>query len=540
MFDGSYNLLLCNDRFLAIYGLSREIVQPGMPLEKLFKYTAKLEGHQKRSAPQELYDEYCDRICKNDSFSYQRRLIDERVIAVSHQKMQGIGWLDTHEDITERLNSEKQITRLALYDSLTDLPNRFQFKRELDRTLEICGSSRFAVHCLDLDGFKSINDTLGHPAGDDLLGQVARRMTACVGEQGFVSRLGGDEFAVLQPNLENREAAAKLAADIIAAINESYELDGHQAIVGGSIGVSIFPDDGLDANLLLKNADLAMYGAKAARRGTVCFFKSEMDARMKARRLLELELWKAVEEEAFEVYYQPVVDAISTEVKSFEALLRWRHPTLGMVPPSEFIPVAEETGLIVRLGEWVLRHACAEATSWPGRIGVAVNLSAIQFRDPEFVNIVFSALASSHLDPARLELEITETVLLQDSRGVLDTLHKLKSFGVRISMDDFGTGYSSLSYLRSFPFDKIKIDQCFVRGLGEASDSLAIVRAVTGLGAHLGMITLAEGVETQGELDILRNEKCNQIQGYFFSPAVPPQAIPELLNRLGKKLAEVA
>jgi predicted signal transduction protein with EAL and GGDEF domain len=365
-------------------------------------------------------------------------------------------------------------------------------------------------------------------------------VAACVGEQGFVSRLGGDEFAVLQPNLENREAAAKLAADIIAAINESYELDGHQAIVGGSIGISIFPDDGLDANQLLKNADLAMYGAKATGRGALCFFESEMDARMKARRLLEFDLWKAVEEEAFEVYYQPVVDAISTEVKSFEALLRWRHPTRGMVPPSEFIPVAEEAGLIVRLGEWVLRHACAEATSWPGRIGVAVNLSPIQFRDPEFVNVVFSALASSHLDPARLELEITETVLLQDSRGVLDTLHKLKSFGVRISMDDFGTGYSSLSYLRSFPFDKIKIDQCFVRGLGDASDSLAIVRAVTGLGADLGMITLAEGVETQGELDILRNEKCNQIQGYFFSPAVPPQAIPELLNRLGKKLAEVA
>jgi predicted signal transduction protein with EAL and GGDEF domain len=310
--------------------------------------------------------------------------------------------------------------------------------------------------------------------------------------------------------------------------------------VGASVGIAFFPADGSDADQLLKNADIAMYGAKAQGRGAFRFFEPAMDARMKARRLLELDLRKAIEQEQLEVYYQPVVDVVSNAVSGFEALLRWRHPVRGMVSPVEFIPVAEETGLITRLGEWVLRQACTDATAWPGRIKVAVNLSPVQFRSPNLVQAVFSALASSHLDPTRLELEITEAVLLQDSRVVLDTLHQLKDYGVKIAMDDFGTGYSSLSYLRSFPFDKIKIDQSFVRGLGSSHDALPIIRAVTGLGASLGMTTTAEGVEIREQLDTLREEGCNEVQGFLFSPAVPAGDVADLLVRLKQKSPQAA
>jgi predicted signal transduction protein with EAL and GGDEF domain len=309
-------------------------------------------------------------------------------------------------------------------------------------------------------------------------------------------------------------------------------LNGHQAIVGASIGIALFPNDGRSADQLLMNADIALYGAKAQGRGTFRYFEPEMDARMKARRSLELDLWKAVEEESFEVYYQPVIGLAANGVRGFEALLRWRHPRRGMVSPADFIPLAEETGLIVRLGEWVLRQACREAAGWPRDIRIAVNLSPVQFRTPGLAQVVFSALAASHLDATRLELEITEAVLLQDSPVVLQTLHQLKDYGVRIAMDDFGTGYSSLSYLRSFPFDKIKIDQSFVRGLGSAGDSVPIVRAVTGLGTDLGMTTTAEGVETREQLEILRAQGCNEVQGYLFSAAVPAGEIADLLARL--------
>jgi diguanylate cyclase (GGDEF)-like protein/PAS domain S-box-containing protein len=531
MYDADQNLVLCNDRFVEIYGLSPDLVKLGTSLRQIFDYAASFRLDKSRSV-QELFDDYCAKRAKTGSRHYQREFGDGRTIAVSQRVMPGGGWVDTHEDISERIKAERQIAHMALFDGLTDLPNRFQFQRRLVEALETATDSAFAVLFLDLDGFKNVNDTLGHPDGDELLRQVAARLGRCVGDKGLVSRLGGDEFAILQQDLAAPDAITGLASRIIAALSQPYDLNGHQAIVGASIGIALFPDDGRSADQLLMNADIALYGAKAQGRGTFRYFEPEMDARMKSRRSLELDLWNAVEEESFEVYYQPVIGLAANGVRGFEALLRWRHPGRGMVSPADFIPLAEETGLIVRLGEWVLRRACREAAGWPRDIRIAVNLSPVQFRTAGLAQAVFSALATSHLDASRLELEITEAVLLQDSPVVLQTLHQLKDFGVRIAMDDFGTGYSSLSYLRSFPFDKIKIDQSFVRGLGSAGDSVPIIRAVTGLGTDLGMTTTAEGVETREQLEILRTQGCNEVQGYLFSPAVPAGEIADLLARL--------
>jgi diguanylate cyclase (GGDEF)-like protein len=530
MYDAAQNLVLCNNRFVEIYGLPPDLVKLGTSLRQIFEHAASFRVDKSRSV-QELYDDYCAKRARTGSRHYQREFGDGRTIAVSQRVMPGGGWVDTHEDISERIKAERQIAHMALYDGLTDLPNRFQFQRSLVDALETAAESAFAVLFLDLDGFKNVNDTLGHPDGDELLRQVAARLRWVV-DKGLVSRLGGDEFAILQQDLSAPDAATDLASRIIAALSQPYDLNGHQAIVGASIGIALFPDDGRSADQLLMNADIALYGAKAQGRGTFRYFEPEMDARMKARRSLELDLWKAVEQESFEVYYQPVIGLAANDVRGFEALLRWRHPVRGMVSPADFIPVAEETGLIVRLGEWVLRRACREAATWPAGIRVAVNLSPVQFSSSGLLQAVFSALAASHLDATRLELEITEAVLLQDSPIVLQTLHQLKDYGVRIAMDDFGTGYSSLSYLRSFPFDKIKIDQSFVRGLGSAGDAMPIVRAVTGLGTDLGMTTTAEGVETREQLDLLRAEGCNEVQGYLFSAAVPAADVANLLIRL--------
>jgi diguanylate cyclase (GGDEF)-like protein len=417
---------------------------------------------------------------------------------------------------------------MASHDSLTDLPNRHLLSERIAEALDDEKDGRFAVLCLDLDRFKAVNDTLGHPTGDALLKAVAERLRGCVREGDTVARFGGDEFAIIQKAHNLPSDASKLANRICEAIRQPYELNGHHVIVGTSIGIAIAPDDGGDAETLLKSADMALYGAKADGRGVFRFFEPEMDARMQARRQMELDLRKGLEEDQFEVFYQPVVNARSQGVIGFEALVRWHHPERGLVPPDEFVPAAEETGLIVTLGEWVLRRACADAVSWPADYMVAVNLSPVQFKSGNVVSTVVNTLASTGLRPARLELEITESVLLQDSIATLQTLHQLRAIGVKIAMDDFGTGYSSLSYLRSFPFDKIKIDRSFVSSLPAAEGSVAILRAVAKLGSSLGMITTAEGVETKEQLERICAEGYKEIQGYFFSPPRSMKEISEL------------
>ncbi len=440
--------------------------------------------------------------------------------------------LGVSEDIAERKRAEAQIARLAHYDPLTELPNRVLFQKHLSEALarRARDGQQLAVHFIDLDRFKTVNDTLGHPLGDALLRVAAERLRGCVREGDTVARLGGDEFAVVQTGLKDMTGATRLASRIVEAMSAPFDLQGHQVVIGASVGVSVAPSDGEDADELLKKADMALYRAKADGRGAFHFFERAMDEQLQARRALELDLRRALQAGEFELFYQPLYNLGDERVTGCEALLRWRHPERGMVSPADFIPLAEEIGLIVPLGEWVLRNACAEAALWPDHVRLAVNLSPAQFRDRGLVRTVVSALAASGLPAQRLELEITESVLLQDSQANMTMLHDLKALGVRISMDDFGTGYSSLSYLRSFPFDKIKIDQTFVRDILHDSDALAIIKAVLDLGASMGVVTTAEGVETQAQLDALRGQGCAEIQGYFISRPAPAAEIARMLG----------
>jgi diguanylate cyclase (GGDEF)-like protein len=457
-------------------------------------------------------------------------LTDGRTLLVSARPMANGGWVTTHEDITARRQAEVQIAHMAHHDALTGLPNRVLLRERLDEAIAHARrGSRVAVLYLDLDHFKSINDTLGHGIGDELLKAVASRLRTCLRETDTIARLGGDEFAIIQGEVGSPSDVATLASRIRDALNVPYGLDGHQVPADVSIGISLAPDDTLDPEQLLKNADMALYRSKADGRGTFRFFEPQMDERVRARRTLELDLRNAIANREFELYYQPVVNLERHQISACETLLRWHHPTRGMVPPAEFIPVAEETGLINQIGEWVLRQACLEAMSWPDDIAVAVNLSPVQFKNQNLALLVASALADSGLPARRLELEITEAVLLLNNEPTLATLHQLRDLGVRIAMDDFGTGYSSLSYLRSFPFDKIKIDRSFINDIADKDESGAIVQAVTALATRLKMATTAEGVETQEQLQIIQLLGCTEMQGYLYSRPVPADGLIRLL-----------
>jgi diguanylate cyclase (GGDEF)-like protein len=430
---------------------------------------------------------------------------------------------------------------MAHYDALTDLPNRVLFRERLDAALKGArDGAQLAVLYIDIDEFKSVNDSLGHPVGDELLKAVADRLRACLRPSDFVARLGGDEFAIIQTAVAQPADTTDLVAKIYRAIREPLECIGHLVATDASIGIAVAPRDGTDLDQLLKNADLAMYGAKADGRRTFRFFESGMDARARALRLLEVDLRQAIADGGFELHYQPVVDLTDDSVTGCEALLRWHHPDRGMVSPAEFIPVAEETGLINALGEWVLTTACAAAADWPDHVKVAVNVSPIQFRSPTFALKVSAALAASGLAARRLELEITEAVLIRDDEAALAMLHQLRALGVRIALDDFGTGYSSLSYLQRFPFDKIKIDRCFIEDIAEPGGSASIVQAVMTIAAARRVTTTAEGVETQPQLETLRRLGCNEMQGFLFSPAVPAAEIARLLRAPPERVAGAA
>jgi diguanylate cyclase (GGDEF)-like protein len=529
MFDSSARLLICNQRYIEMYGLSPDAVKPGCTLRELLDQRIK-----NRTALVDDPDEYIENlrasIAQGKGTSVLAELPDGRTIAISNKPMPGGGWVATHEDITERLLAEQQIAHMARHDSLTDLPNRLLFQEQLAQALTGAKrGERLAVLYLDLDNFKSVNDTLGHQVGDELLKAVASRLRGCVREVDTVARVGGDEFAIVQNGITHATDTATLARRICDDLRAPYNLLGHAVMADTSIGIAVAPHDGTEPNELLKNADMALYGAKSDGGGMYRFFEPEMDARMKARRTLELALRAALANGEFELYYQPLVDLQKDEVTSCEALLRWQRPGHGMVSPAEFIPLAEEIGLIVPLGEWVLRKACADAMQWPDEIKVAVNLSPIQVMNKNLVPVVVNALAASGLPARRLEIEITESVLLHNTEMTLATLHQLHHLGVKISMDDFGTGYSSLSYLRSFPFDKIKIDRCFVSGLADGEDSCVIVQAIAGLAKNLGIMTTAEGVETEQQLQLVKSLGCTEMQGFLFSP---PRRVEDLTRML--------
>jgi diguanylate cyclase (GGDEF)-like protein/PAS domain S-box-containing protein len=440
----------------------------------------------------------------------------------------------------ERWRAQAQIAHMARHDALTGLPNRILFHERLERALaEASRGTGVAVLCLDLDSFKTVNDTLGHLAGDAVLRQVAVRLQDCLRDGETAARIGGDEFAIVQTGVKRPEDAEQLAERLIAAIGEPYDLAGQPIGLSTCVGVAIADGGGGD---IFKRADFALYCAKTTRRGSFCFFETGMDESLRARQALKLKLAGALARGEFDVHYQPVVDLRDGRLVSLEALLRWRHPERGFVSPVEFVPLAEETGLILTLGEWVLHEACRKVAQWPKDIGIAVNLSSLQFQDRDLVQVVTGALAESGLAASRLELEITESVLLQDNDANLATLRALRKLGLRIAMDDFGTGYSSLSYLRNFPFDKIKIDRSFISDLPGGKESCAIVRTIVGLGTSLGIVTTAEGVSTQPQLDWLRGEGCHQGQGFLFSKPVPAGDVPALIARFrgGNKGASAA
>jgi diguanylate cyclase (GGDEF)-like protein len=528
LYDAQNRLEIFNQRFLEIFGLSPDRIKPGISYKEVLAIGVGTGNHIGKDVEQ-ILAEQSEFLREKPPKPHLYDLNNGRVVACLYCPTADGRWVATYEDVTERRQAEAKIIHMARHDALTNLPNRFLLRDNMEQAL--FRGDRLAVMFLDLDRFKSVNDSLGHSIGDALLCAVTERLQRIVSAGDTVARLGGDEFAVVQ-SYASPASASELAGKIIEALVDPFDVLGHQMVIGTSIGIAMAPTDGKVPDQLLRNADMALYRAKADGRGTYHFFQPEMDAQMQERRRLELDLRKALIANQFELYYQPLVDAGSREVSGFEALLRWNHPERGIIGPDDFIPIAEEIGLVVPLGDWVLKQACRDATHWPAKLTVAVNLSAAQFRNPMLPLSVVSALGQSGLAAARLELEITESVLLQDDRAVLDALHQFRGLGVRICMDDFGTGYSSLSYLRSFPFDKIKIDRSFVNELGRKPDCAAIIRAVMQLGSSLGMITTAEGVETEEQFDILRAEGCMQLQGFLFSKPVPGAEIPLLLAQL--------
>ncbi len=522
MVDAADRLVVFNARFADLFEI--EITPlPGMPFVDLTSSAIRplrdIVSRQK-GLP---YDE------QPVGFIYDK---SDRAISVSHQAMPEGGWVATYEDVSSRRRVEAQIAHMAHHDGLTNLVNRTHFHARLDEALKDLrnGGPGLAIFSIDLDGFKGVNDTMGHPLGDELLRQVGLRLKEHMRDEDVVARVGGDEFAVLQVGADVFERASELAARMVAILSEPFNLEGTVVAVGASVGIAFAPDHGVLLGDLMKNADLALYRAKADGRKTYRMFEIDMDNELKARRALEADLRQALTADEFEVHYQPLVNARSMQITGFEALIRWHHPTRGMVPPADFIPVAEETGLIVPIGEWVLRQACAQATTWPGGLTLAVNLSPAQFKGRSIVEAVMQALVQSGLPAKRLELEITESLLLHDNEATLGLLHEFKMLGIQIAMDDFGTGYSSLSYLRSFPFDKIKIDQSFVREMSTRSDCVKIVRSISALGASLGMETTAEGVETVEQLQQLQAAGCDQVQGYLLGRPKPAPALQFTLS----------
>jgi diguanylate cyclase (GGDEF)-like protein len=532
LFDAEKRLLIWNQRYEEIYNLPPKAIRIGSSFEAIVGYR-----FAAGSTPDMSMSDYLDSgnqlAAGMQSSSSIEALRNGRILAICYQPVRGGGWVATHEDITERQLAEESVAFMARHDALTRLPNRVLFRERMEQAIALAGrGTEFAVICLDLDNFKLVNDTLGHPIGDGLLVAVSDRLRTCLREIDTVARLGGDEFAIIQIGVRQPNDAESLASRIIDAFHQPFDVDGHRIMAAASIGITIAPGNSVSYETLMRDADIALYLAKTEGRGTVRFFEPEMDARIHIRRMLELDLQSAITRNEFELYYQPLISLIPKKLIGFEALLRWHHPIRGLVSPLDFIPVAEETGLIISIGEWVLRTACFEAATWPDDLSVAVNLSPVQFKQGDIVATIQAALAASGLRPDRLELEITESVFLRDTVGTLAALHQLRAMGIGVALDDFGTGYSSLSYLHSFPFNKIKIDQSFVRDLMTNKESMSIVRAVIGLGKSLGIKTLAEGVETLEQLNGLRDKGCIEVQGYFFSRPRPASELPSMIERL--------
>ncbi|WP_433995917.1 bifunctional diguanylate cyclase/phosphodiesterase [Bradyrhizobium genosp. L] len=526
LFDASARLVICNQQYLEMFGLSPDIVRPGCHLRDLILH------RQAAGSFVGDVDEYCARFTNPETDKVQDIVVttpDGRNIRLIYKRSPDGGWATTLEDVTEGRRAQARIEYLAHYDALTSLPNRTLFQRHAEGLLLEPGARTFAILYIDIDEFKRINDTLGHLIGDEFLRTVAEKLRQSVGPNDFIARLGGDEFAIVQHDIASDDDVSGLVAQIYQSLRTPFDCYGHRLSGDASIGIAVAPRHGADLFGLLKCADLAMYAAKAAGRRTYRLFDPAMERQANLRRELEADLRIALADGGFELHYQPLVDLRSGEVTGCEALLRWRHPVRGMISPAEFIPLAEETGLIEEIGQWVLRTACIEAAGWPAHVRLAVNVSPVQFKSETLALKVAAALAESGLDPRRLELEITEAVLIADDDAALVTLGQLRALGVHIALDDFGTGYSSLQYLQRFPFDKIKIDRSFVKEVTRNTGSASIIRAVVSIAADRNMITTAEGVETDQQRDTVQMLGCTQMQGYLFSKPIPAQDLRTLL-----------
>ena len=536
MFDTQQRLILCNDIYRKIYNLPEDLTRAGTPLADIVRYHVQQEtGRDDAEAIEEQrkwIEQHVARLARGESFSHTQRLSGGRTVLVSNQPLGDGSWVDLQEDITERVQAEEKISWLARHDVLTEIPNRFHFQEQLNQALQsLSTGAGLAVHWIDLDHFKDINDDLGHPAGDALLKSIGARLRANVRGPDFVGRLGGDEFAIVQSGVTRADEATAFAERLLRLFGETHCLMGHQVEIGASIGIALAPQHASNADDLMKDADVALYHAKTVGRGTYALFDPLYGYEMQTRRRLEADLRLALQENQLVLHYQPILDAKSQKVTSCEALMRWQHPVHGLIPPSDFIPLAEDNELIVAIGDWALRTACLEAATWPADIGVTVNLSASQFVGSDLYKTVDAALCLSGLAPQRLELEITESVLLRDDPDTVKTLHRLRDHGVRIALDDFGTAFASLSYLRSFPFDTIKIDRSFVKDLPQQSDCTAIIEAVTGLARKLNMRSVVEGVETSQQLAMVTDMGCDEMQGYYFNRPLPGVELAELLRR---------
>jgi len=524
LFDANHRLVIFNRRYVEMFGLPNGSIKAGCSLRQIMALRKK---HGMFAGD---VDEYCVKVLKlvSSSGSLTTNIPDGRVIHTALQSISGGGWVSTLEDITERQRAEDRIAHMARYDALTDLPNRSMFRDHLETMLK--REENLAVLTIDIDEFKQVNDTLGHFIGDELLVAIASRLGDCMEPDDLVARLGGDEFAIVRHGIRERSDLISLIERVHTAIRVPYECAGHHLNADASIGIAMSPCDGSELEGLLRNADLALYAAKGSGRRTYRFFEPEMKVRAQKRHDMEMEIRNALFHQEFEVHYQPFIDVKTRKVLGCEALVRWRHPRHGLVSPADFIPIAEETGLIDQLGSWVLKTACHAAANWPDDIRLAVNVSPVQFKGHTLALNVASALGSSGLPANRLELEITEAVLIRDDEEALSILHELRGLGVRIALDDFGTGYSSLRYLQLFPFDKIKIDRCFINNITEPEGASHIVKAVVDIAAARNMKTTAEGVETADQLAALNELGCDQMQGYFFSPPVAEGKLTQLVS----------
>jgi diguanylate cyclase (GGDEF)-like protein len=528
MFDAGGRLVLCNERYIRMYNLSADVIKPGCMLLEMLEHRKQCGSFMNDPAE---YDIKLRTAARNrQKLNFTVELQDGRVIEIVNQPTADGGWVATHEEITERKRSEARIAHLAHHDVLTGLPNRAAFNECFATTLERAERSgdQFALACLDLDRFKHVNDLFGHAVGDALLCEVAKRIKAAIGNA-FLARIGGDEFTVIVTGTQLLDATARLAERIVTALGDYIVVDGRKLTANVCVGVAVYPNDATDGEKLICNADAALYRAKAEGPGSYRFFEPEMDRQLRENREIQHDLTSALEKGEFWLAYQPEA-LIDGTITGFEALVRWQHPTRGLIPPQAFIPLAEDGGLIIPLGEWILRAACREAASWSSKARLAVNLSPAQFRHGDLPGLVHTVLLETGLAPSRLELEITESVLIDDFGRAQTVLRRLKTLGVNIVMDDFGTGYSSLSYLQSFPFDKIKVDRRFMSDLDTNNNNAAIVRAVITLAQSLNLPVLAEGVETEAQRLILDQEGCDQIQGYLIGKPLPIENYVAIVN----------